>query len=528
MSFNTYEFILLFLPIVTISYFFLCKLCNKKLLLLWLTIASLFFYSFENIKVLYILLVSVLVNYFILVILQRKTSKVTLSLGIGFNILFLGFFKYFTLIGTGLNSLFGVNLSIENMIFPLGISFITFQAISLLYDVYKKEVINITFLNYIFYITFFPKVISGPITPYNDLFNNFNTEDLFKINYNSIANGLYLFSIGLFKKVIVADTLSTIVTNGFDLSEGLTFLEGWITSLSYTLQIYFDFSGYSLMALGIAALINIKLPLNFNYPYRATSIKEFWGRWHITLGSFFTKYVYFPLGGNRLGTNRTYLNLFIIFFISGIWHGTGITFVIWGVLHGIARVINQVFINKQIKVNKVLAWILTFNFVNIAWVFFRAQNLESAFKVLSSMFDLSTLNFGLQILINNKLFIYKVLTLILLCVVLSKCYLITNSKVKSYCKGILLILIIIQFIFVYSSELYFLKDVLVNLDYSTDLLKAFKIFIIGITLISVDYENILPVNKFTPNLQTLILSTLLLFLSLVDLNKVSDFIYKSF
>ncbi len=353
----------------------------------------------------------------------------------------------------------------------------------MLYDSYKGNVNDFSFLNYLFYITFFPKVISGPLVNYNSLTEeldkssksevnyasiskgiflfsiglfkkviiadtiaplvNYNslTEELDKsskseVNYASISKGIFLFSIGLFKKVIIADTIALIVTNGFDLSSNLNFLEGWITALSYTLQIYFDFSGYSDMAIGIAALFNINLPMNFNTPYKSRSIKEFWQlsytlqiyfdfsgysdmaigiaalfninlpmnfntpyksrsikefwqRWHITLGTFFTRYLYIPLGGNRKGQARTYLNLFIIFLISGIWHGTGLGFIIWGILHGIARVINQIFIDKKIHVNKYLSIFITFNFVNIAWVFFRATDLKSAFKVLKAMFDFS-------------------------------------------------------------------------------------------------------------------------------------------
>ncbi|MGL4773259.1 MAG: MBOAT family O-acyltransferase, partial [Clostridium sp.] len=337
-----------------------------------------------------------------------------------------------------------------------------------------------------------------------------------------------LFSIGLFKKVILADTISLIASNGFDLSKELAFLEGWITSLSYTLQIYFDFSGYSLMALGIAALFNIKLPQNFNYPYRATSIKDFWQRWHITLGSFFTKYVYFPLGGNRKGEGRTYLNLFIIFFISGLWHGTGINFLIWGVMHGIARCINQFFINKKIKVNKVLAWFLTFNFVNIAWVFFRASDLNTAFKVLHSMFDFSTLQASLLILNENSKFLKLILVILITAFILSITYKIKNKKARIAINLIIFSICFINLCVLYSFTPYFFKDLFINFEYSLDFIKAIKLFIIGGVLVLVNFENIISIEKFKPNLITLSLSSILIFLSLIDLNKVSDFIYKSF
>ncbi|MEO2496106.1 MBOAT family O-acyltransferase, partial [Clostridium paraputrificum] len=271
----------------------------------------------------------------------------------------------------------------------------------MLYDSYKGNVNDFSFLNYLFYITFFPKVISGPLVNYNSLTEELDKSSKSEVNYASISKGIFLFSIGLFKKVIIADTIALIVTNGFDLSSNLNFLEGWITALSYTLQIYFDFSGYSDMAIGIAALFNINLPMNFNTPYKSRSIKEFWQRWHMTLGTFFTRYLYIPLGGNRKGQARTYLNLFIIFFISGIWHGTGWGFIIWGILHGIARVINQIFIDKKINVNKYLSIFITFNFVNIAWVFFRATDLKSAFKVLKAMFDFSFIPEILPLFMDN-------------------------------------------------------------------------------------------------------------------------------
>ena len=200
-----------------------------------------------------------------------------------------------------------------------------------------------------------------------------------------------MFSIGLAKKVIIADTIANFANAGFDKVETLNIIEAWMTSISYTLQLYFDFSGYCDMTMGIALMFNIVLPLNFNSPYKSTNIQEFWKRWHMTLGRFMTNYLYIPLGGNRLGERKTLRNLFIVFMASGIWHGAGWNFVIWGVLHGICILIHRVWKNSERKMNKLLGWFITINLVNIFWVFFRAETLNGALKVLKGMFDVKGL-----------------------------------------------------------------------------------------------------------------------------------------
>ena len=209
------------------------------------------------------------------------------------------------------------------------------------------------------------------------------------INYKNIALGLFIFSIGLFKKVVIADSFAVWATNGFDKATVLNLFEAWATSLSYTFQLYFDFSGYCDMAIGAALLFNIKLPINFNSPYKALNIQDFWRRWHITLSRFLRDYIYIPLGGNRKGRLRTYVNLMATFIIGGIWHGAGWTFVFWGFLHGVALVIHRIWSELGFKMNKFLAWFITFNFINITWVFFRAKDWDDALKVLKGMFGLS-------------------------------------------------------------------------------------------------------------------------------------------
>ncbi len=209
------------------------------------------------------------------------------------------------------------------------------------------------------------------------------------INYKNIALGLFIFSVGLFKKVVIADNFAIWATNGFDNAIVLNFFEAWATSLSYTFQLYFDFSGYCDMAIGAALLFNIKLPINFNSPYKALSIQDFWRRWHITLSRFLRDYIYIPLGGNRRGKFRTYINLMATFIIGGIWHGAGWTFVFWGFLHGVALVIQRIWSELGFRLNKFVAWFMTFNFINIAWIFFRAKEWGDALKVLKGMFGLS-------------------------------------------------------------------------------------------------------------------------------------------
>ncbi|MCK5677310.1 MAG: MBOAT family protein, partial [Flavobacteriaceae bacterium] len=245
------------------------------------------------------------------------------------------------------------------------------------------------FLNYALFVTFFPQLIAGPIVHHSEMMPQFASRWNLVKNYKNIAMGLFIFSMGLFKKVVIADSFAVWATAGFDTATTLTLFEAWATSLSYTFQLYFDFSGYTDMAIGAALLFNIKLPINFNSPYKALSIQDFWRRWHITLSRFLKDYIYIPLGGNRKGEFRTYTNLMATFIIGGIWHGAGWTFVFWGLLHGLALVVHRAWDKLGFKLWTWLAWFITFNFINIAWVFFRAREWDDAIKVLGSMFGLA-------------------------------------------------------------------------------------------------------------------------------------------
>ncbi len=263
--------------------------------------------------------------------------------------------------------------------------------IAYLTDTYRGKVKKTGFLNYSLFVTFFPYLLSGPIVRHSEMMPQLESTQSRSVNYKNLSLGLFLLSIGLFKKVCIADEFAQWATGAFDMPMRLNFLYAWAASLSYTFQIYFDFSGYTDMAIGAALMFNIRLPINFNSPYKALDIQDFWRRWHITLSSFLRDYIYIPLGGNRVREGRLLLNLMITFLIGGIWHGAGWTFVIWGLLHGLATVIHRLWKITNIKLPKIIAWVLTFGFVNVAWVFFRARTWNDAMRVLSGMFGLNGL-----------------------------------------------------------------------------------------------------------------------------------------
>lgn len=319
------------------------------------------------------------------------SKKTLLTFGIVSNIALLGYFKYTDFFIENFNLAFHTHANLLHLSLPLAISFFTFQQISYLVDSYRQETKEYDFINYTLFVTFFPQLIAGPIVHHKEMMPQFIQVKNKIINYKNISMGLFIFSIGLFKKVVIADTFSVWATAGFDTPSALNLLEAWTTSLSYTFQLYFDFSGYTDMAIGLSLLFNIKLPINFNSPYKATSIQDFWRRWHITLSRFLKDYIYIPLGGNRKGEFRTYTNLLATFILGGIWHGAGWTFVFWGFLHGIALVVHRIWSRLGFKLWTWLAWLITFNFINIAWVFFRAKEMKDAFRVLSSMFSLDNI-----------------------------------------------------------------------------------------------------------------------------------------
>ena len=397
MLFNSYEYIFLFLPLVFFLYFYLLKkrlIVSAKGLLVF---ASLFFYSWWNIIYLPLILASMVFNYVIGNSLNDERHRVKVSrksllaVGVIANLSFLAYFKYADFFIDNFNSAFGSSVGLLHLVLPLAISFFTFQQIAYLVDSYRRETKEYDFLNYAIFVTFFPQLIAGPIVHHAEMMPQFASRWNLVRNYKNIALGLFIFCIGLFKKVVIADTFAQWATPGFDEAESLNLFSAWATSLSYTFQLYFDFSGYTDMAVGAALLFNIRLPINFNSPYKAENIRDFWRRWHITLSRFLRDYVYIPLGGNREGEFRTYNNLLITFILGGLWHGAGWTFVFWGFLHGVALVVHRAWSSLGFAMNSVLAWLLTFNFVNFAWVFFRAEEWGDALKVLRGMIGMNGL-----------------------------------------------------------------------------------------------------------------------------------------
>lgn len=389
MLFNSYAFIFIFLPISFGIYFYLNHLRLTTAAKGSLVFASLFFYSWWNVLYLPLLLGSMFFNFIIgksLSEAKRVRPKTLLIIGIIGNLALLGYFKYADFFIANVNVLLGEDtLPMLNLALPLAISFFTFQQIAYLVDSYKGETNEYDFLNYAVFVSFFPQLIAGPIVHHKEMMPQFASRWNKVKNYRNIALGLFIFSMGLFKKVVIADTFAVWATNGFDKAEVLTFFEAWATSLSYTFQLYFDFSGYTDMAIGAALLFNIKLPINFNSPYKALNIQDFWRRWHITLSRFLRDYVYIPLGGSRTGSFRTYANLFATFLLGGLWHGAGWMFIIWGALHGLAMVLHRIWSKLGIVLWKPLAWFITFMFINMTWVFFRATSFEDAWKVLKGM-----------------------------------------------------------------------------------------------------------------------------------------------
>ena len=393
MLFNSYEFIFIFLPITFFIYFYLNHKRLTEASKGFLVFSSLFFYSWWNIAYLPIILSSMLFNYVIGSSLSRDignnnhrfNKKSILTFGIVANVVLLGYFKYMDFFIENINLATGSNFDLLHLALPLAISFFTFQQIAYLVDSYRQETKEYDFLNYAVFVTFFPQLIAGPIVHHKEMMPQFANIKSKVINYKNISIGLFIFFIGLFKKVVIADTFAVWATTGFDVATTLNLFEAWATSLSYTFQLYFDFSGYTDMAIGLALLFNIKLPINFNSPYKAINIQDFWRRWHITLSRFLKDYIYIPLGGNRKGEFRTYNNLMATFILGGIWHGAGWTFIFWGFLHGLALVIHRAWGKFGFKLWTWLAWLITFNFINIAWIFFRAKEWDDAIKVLKGM-----------------------------------------------------------------------------------------------------------------------------------------------
>ena len=387
MLFNSYEFIFLFLPIILCGYFMLNRK-SSEWGHYWLVLASLFFYGYWNPAYLGLIGFSICVNFcFGRYFIYGKNTKVPLCLGIIFNIALLGYYKYTDFFITNINQLFGFQYAMHNIVLPLGISFFTFTQIAYLVETYRGKVNNHHFASYVLFVTYFPHLLAGPIIHYEDVMPQFLDKRLKSVNWENMSRGMFLFSLGLFKKVVIADGLAVWADSGYMALEkmDLNMIAAWATALAYTFQLYYDFSGYTDMAIGISLMLNIKLPINFYSPYKAASIIEFWRRWHITLSSFLRDYLYIPLGGNRKGLFQKCVNIFVTMLIGGLWHGANWTFVLWGGTHGLGIVCNHLFRALNLSINKWIGILMTFLFVNFAWVLFRAPDCAQALKMYSNM-----------------------------------------------------------------------------------------------------------------------------------------------
>ena len=391
--FNSYVFIFAFLPITLLGYFSLNHFGAKATAKFWLVLCSLFFYGYFDFSYLWIIISSIAINYLLSLYFEKSKHnnrqtfrKLLCIIGLLFNIGLLVFYKYLDFIFNIAGNLFNADPIHLNLILPLGISFFTFQQVSYLIDSYKGTAKQYSILDYSLFVTFFPQLIAGPIVLHSEIIPQFENESNLKFSMDNFSKGLYIFARGLAKKVIIADNFGKIVSFGYSNIAHLNSFEAILTILAYSMQIYFDFSGYCDMASGIAYMFNIELPINFNSPYKAKSITEFWKRWHMTLTRFLTNYVYIPLGGNRCGTLRTYFNIFTVFIVSGIWHGAGYTFILWGALHGLAMVVHRAFKKYFDKIPAAIMWTMTFLFINMTWIYFRANSVSDANLMISKIF----------------------------------------------------------------------------------------------------------------------------------------------
>ncbi|MDL2293807.1 MBOAT family protein [Ruminococcaceae bacterium OttesenSCG-928-D13] len=381
MLFNSYIFVLLFLPLALAGYFLLNRL-NHQVGKAWLLGMSLWFYAYFNFSYFYIIVASIVLNYLMNRLITRMQSRqgrialLILTLCINLGVLF--YYKYYDFFVGNINAVFGTGFVLRRLVIPLGISFFTFQQLSYIIDSYRGEVPAYNMLDYALFVTFFPQLIAGPIVTHDEIVPQFADPSKKRLNAENFTKGLTAFAFGLGKKVLMADIIGQAADWGFASVGMLNTTEALLVVLCYTLQIYFDFSGYCDMATGIGLMFNIDLPMNFESPYRSFSIQEFWKRWHRTLTRFFTRYLYIPLGGNRKGEARTYINIFVVFLVSGLWHGASWTFVLWGAMHGAASLLNRRFEKQYNRLHAGLRWLLTFGFINFAWIYFRAESIGAA------------------------------------------------------------------------------------------------------------------------------------------------------
>lgn len=401
MLFYAPEFIFAFLPVTLIG-FYLFGRFQQRLAFLWLAVASLFFYSYWSVAYLPLVCASVVGNYAAGIGITRlrergdeARARALRNAAIAVNLALLGYFKYLMFGVQQVNELFGAGFDVGNIVLPIGISFYTFTQIAFLVDASRGEVKEKSFVSYLLFVTYFPHLIAGPILHHKEMMPQFADRANLTLRFDNLAAGLTFFGFGLFKKIVLADTAAAHVGPIFDAAEAPLPMDAWCAALAYTLQIYFDFSGYSDMAVGLSLMFNVRLPINFYSPYRATSIIEFWRRWHMTLSRFLRDYLYIGLGGNRHGRARRYANLLVTMLLGGLWHGANWTFVVWGGLHGLYLCVNHAWralcasgrvprlLPRALAVPLSVA--LTLLAVMVAWVFFRANDVHAALRMLGAM-----------------------------------------------------------------------------------------------------------------------------------------------
>lgn len=407
MLFSSVEFLFFFLPVL-LFVFFRLGARSHRLAATWLAAGSIFFYGWWNPVYVGLLLTSIVFNYLVGYALARGNDvgstrrKRLLALGVICDLLLLGYYKYANFFIGTLNAAAGTTYGFAEIILPLGISFFTFTQIAFLVDAARGEAKEFDFIHYTLFVTYFPHLIAGPVLHHKEMMPQFGSASTYRFSTEFLTVGLTVFAIGLFKKVVLADGVATYATPVFSAAghgETITFFQAWGGSLAYTLQLYFDFSGYSDMAIGLSYMIGVRLPINFNSPYKARNISDFWRRWHMTLSRFLRDYLYIPLGGNRKGTVRRYINLMTTMLLGGLWHGAGWTFVMWGGLHGLYLVIHHAWeklretlggnTRQPTRAGRFVATAITFLAVVVGWVFFRASSFSAALAILHGMIGLN-------------------------------------------------------------------------------------------------------------------------------------------
>lgn len=406
MLFNSYIFIFIFLPITLIGWYALNYYKRYELAKFFLTAMSLWFYGYFNYYYLAIIIVSILINYLLSFLLTFNKSKlwnrvvchVCLFAGIAFNLGLLFYYKYYDFFIENLNLALHTDFTLKHILLPLGISFFTFQQLSFIIDRCTGKAEHYSLITYASFVTFFPQLVAGPIVLHTEMIPQFENPSNRRFNAQNFAQGIVLFVLGLGKKILIADVLALIANYGYLNVYRLDTLAAFLVVLSYSFELYFDFSGYSDMAMGLARMFNIILPVNFNSPFKARSSRELWQRWHITLSRFFTMYVYIPLGGNRRGRLRTVINILVVFFLSGLWHGAAWTYVIWGLIWGVLVVWDNLGIigikgrnekrPARFHIPAQLGWLFTFIFFNLSFIFFRSPGIAEAIQMFKNLFAL--------------------------------------------------------------------------------------------------------------------------------------------